>query len=106
MANNNGKSPLWRAAANGSTQSVRVLLSAKEKGLDLNQKPTGGDDQGKTPLKIARERNKADVVALLEEAGEDDGEGKPGVAPPEEICKELFWAACNGKVAKVSFDYL
>ena len=74
MADNWGTSPLWAAAWNGSTQSVRVLLSAKERGLDLNQKPTGywGDHIDKTPLKIAREKNHTGVVALLEEAGARD----------------------------------
>ena len=69
MANNYGSSPLWNAAYYGRTQSVRVLLSAKERGLDLNQKPTRGGHIGKTPLRIAREKKKAEVVALLEEAG-------------------------------------
>ena len=72
MADNDGTSPLWSAACYGSTQSVRVLLSAKERGLDLNQKPTGGRYIGKTPLKIARENKKAEVVALLEGAGARD----------------------------------
>ena len=73
MADKYGWSPLWVAAYRGNTQSVRVLLSAKERGLDLNQKPTaGGDDIGKTPLNIAREKNHTGVVALLEEAGARD----------------------------------
>ena len=72
MATTDGWSPLWTAAWCGRTQSVRVLLSAKERGLDLNQKPTGGGGIGKTPLKIAREWKKAEVVALLEAAGARD----------------------------------
>ena len=72
LADNHGYSPLWTAACWGKTQTVRVLLSAKERGLDLNQKPTRGSDIGKTPLRIARERNKAEVVAFLERAGARD----------------------------------
>ena len=68
MASNDGWSPLWIAAYNGRTQSVRVLLSAKERGLDLNQKSISG----KTPLTIARENKRAEVVALLEAAGTRD----------------------------------
>ena len=68
LADIDGWSPLWRAADWGRTQSVRVLLSAKDRGLDLNQK----DDTGKTPLKIAREKKNAEVVALLERAGASD----------------------------------
>ena len=69
LADNYGQSPLWWAAGKGRTQSVRVLLLAKERGLDLNQKPTSGSHIGKTPLKIARDKNNAGVVAILEEAG-------------------------------------
>ena len=72
LADNAGWSPLWFAACWGHTQSVRVLLSAKERGLDLNQKPIRGDCIGKTPLRIAREENHTEVVALLEGAGASD----------------------------------
>ena len=72
MADNYGQSPLWVAAYNGNNQIVRVLLSAKERGLDLDQKPTDRINIGKTPLKIAREDKKAEVVALLESAGARD----------------------------------
>ena len=71
MANINCCSPLWVSAANGSTNTVRVLLSAKDRGLDLNQKNNHGD----TPLRRARENNNNAVVTLLEEAGATE-EGK------------------------------
>ena len=94
LADNDGRSPLWWVAYWGYTQSVRVLLSAKERGLDLNQKPTGGfkDHIGKTPLEIALEGNHAEVVALLEEAGASDA----GVG------FRLYDAARDGKVDEVS----
>ena len=69
IADSYGWSSLWWAAYHGNTRSVRVLLSAKERGLDLNQKPTRGSDIGKTPLRIAWEKKRAEVVALLEGAG-------------------------------------
>jgi ankyrin repeat protein len=71
LADNHDQSPLWIAAISGYTQSVRVLLSAKERGLDLNQKPTSESDR-QEHLKIARDENNAEVVALLEGAGVSD----------------------------------
>ena len=72
LANKYGRSPLFAAALNGRTQCVRVLLSAKERGLDLNQKPTIGYYVGYTPLRIARYYRKPEIVALLEGAGASD----------------------------------
>lgn len=72
MPTHSGRSPLWIAAHYGYTQSVRALLSAKERGLDIKHRATGGEDKGKTALMAAREQaSKGDmecakVVKLLE----------------------------------------
>lgn len=78
MPTHSGRSPLWIAAHYGYTQSVRVLLSAKDRGLDIKLKATGGDDKGKTALMVAKEEalkgdmDCSEVVKLLEKSGVKD----------------------------------
>ena len=58
-----GLTPLMRASYWGYAKVVEALLDA---GADKELKATSGPVKGKTALDIARDRNKGDVVALLE----------------------------------------
>ena len=60
-----GTTALWVAAANGHADIVKLLLAAK---ADINVvvKLEGNDH---TPLSMAKEREHAQVISLLQEAG-------------------------------------
>jgi ankyrin repeat protein len=85
---NDGKTPLWRAALNGQPETVQALLAAP--GIDLNKAPYGGvyyvggsmrPAKGKSPLTISREKaaeseeGYQDIVRLLERAGARPSKG-------------------------------
>ena len=58
-----GQTPLMLASYYGYAKVVEALLDA---GADKELKATSGDDKGKTALDISRDKNKGDVVAILE----------------------------------------
>ena len=62
-ANNNGWTPLMKASYWGHAKVVEALLDA---GADKELKGTSGGRKGKTALDLARDRNRGDVVAILE----------------------------------------
>ena len=68
MAENNGWSPLMRACYWGRTKIVQLLLSFGRK-IDIHKKSTRDlltIKSGSTALDVAKQRNKTDVVQLLE----------------------------------------
>ncbi|KAL9049483.1 MAG: hypothetical protein Q9162_007197 [Coniocarpon cinnabarinum] len=78
-----GQTPLWRAAANGRTDVVRLLL---EKGADVESK----DSSGWTPLWSAAASGRTDAIRLLLEKGADvESKDRSGWTP-------LWRAAENG----------
>ena len=58
-----GETPLMRASRWGRAKIVEALLDA---GADKELKATSGPREGKTALDVARDKNKGDVVAVLE----------------------------------------
>ena len=58
MATDEGWTALHKACANGHTEVVKLLLAH---GADRMAKHRNGD----TPLSIAEQNNRADIVALL-----------------------------------------
>ena len=59
-----GWTPLMYASYQGNAKVVEALLDA---GADKELKATSGYFEGKTALDLAREENKGDVVAVLEQ---------------------------------------
>ncbi|ONM48513.1 hypothetical protein B0T44_16735 [Nocardia donostiensis] len=90
--NEDGTTPLYRAAVNGSTELVRVLLA---QGADPNL-PSGAADEG-LPLCAAACWNHAGVVEALLAAGADPDLPEP--PHPEQTgpgTPPLLWAVRNG----------
>jgi ankyrin repeat protein len=82
-----GTTPLYKAAVQGETKIVRMLLEA---GADPNQE-SGGDSEG-TPLCAAASWGRIEIVRLLLEHGAD-----PNVAetPNQGPMTALAWARWN-----------
>ena len=62
QANNNGQTPMWIAAGNGHSDTVKVLASLH---ADVNQ----AENNGATPLRIATQKGKEDTAAVLRSLG-------------------------------------
>ena len=62
QAKNNGTTPMWIAAFNGHSDTVKVLASLH---ADVNQANNTGD----TPLKVATHQGKKDTAAVLRSLG-------------------------------------
>ncbi|KAG5755198.1 hypothetical protein H9Q70_002223 [Fusarium xylarioides] len=66
-----GATALWRAARDGETESVEILLSRKECDLEFCATDRGSDDDGWTALAMAVREGHTEVAKLLLEAGAD-----------------------------------
>ncbi len=86
-----GETPLWAAAIAGKTEMVRYLL---EKGAD----PNAAAFQGATPLHVAVQRHRHEVVPLLLAAGGDAGRKDAGGRSPAD------WARVGARSAPVEGD--
>jgi len=111
---NNGETPLWKAAYWGKPETVQALLKAP--GIDLNKAPTGGRYIGKSPLTIARDMDAEgwegcqEVVRLLEGAGAvatpapaSSGETKGGTKKRKSTKKSKKTTKKNSKKKKSSY---
>jgi ankyrin repeat protein len=89
-----GWNPLLIAAVDGHAGVVSVLLETA--GVDLNAAFTDGEDAGMTPMFLAAQENRLDVVKLLIAAGVDVNTARAEGATP------LHAAAHNGHAGVVS----
>jgi ankyrin repeat protein len=94
MACVDGYTPLHIAAHKGYTGVVSVLLETA--GVDMNAALTDGRDAGVTPLFLAAEDNRLDVLKLLIAAGADVNMARADGYTP------LHMAAQNGHAGVVS----
>ena len=79
LEDNNGRTPLWHASYNGKNKVIEwFIASGRDLGDVKNKKGKwGGKDY--TALEIAREKNKTEVVSLLERF----------IANPTQSCHEV-----------------
>ncbi len=85
-----GTTPLYRAAVQGKTEIVRILLEA---GADPNQE-SGGEDEG-TSLCAAAAWGRTEIVTLLLQHGADPNAIEKGPMTA------LIWARQNGHAETV-----
>jgi len=77
---NCGSAVLENAASRGHIGCLRIMLAAKEKGLDVDLNKKGYRDL--TPLEAALENNQTEAVQMLEQAGALPPAPTPPPAPP------------------------
>jgi hypothetical protein len=66
MADNDGCTPLWYASCNGRAEMIKWMIALRGDELDLEKKGEYPDGNEYTAIEVAREKNRTEVVALLE----------------------------------------
>jgi uncharacterized protein len=85
-----GRTALWHYAFNGNIAEVRAAIAA---GADAS----AGDDAGYTPMHIAVQERRLEIVALLLEAGADPNRAdKHGNGP---LWTAVYWACRSDRTS-------
>jgi ankyrin repeat protein len=98
-----GCTPLHKAAQHGHAGVVSVLIETA--GVDLNAAMTGDDSAGVTPLLLAAQNNRFDVVTLLIAAGADVNKaGADGCTPLHRAAQEGHAGVVSEIIETVGVD--